>query len=506
MTSYDELPYDQGAFWTVHPDRLAAAGRLHGLTPRDVRSCRVLELGCGCGSNLLPMAAYLGGSRFTGIDLSPRQIEMGTRWARELALANLRLECRDILDFHAEDGSFDYILCHGVYSWVPREVREAILKVCCRCLAEHGVALISHNVLPGWHLNRITRDAMAFGARGAQAPAEQASRGLSFLDFLARYSLLSEAPYGLQVKEAAEYLKKQQIGYTYHEYLEAENFPQHIEEFIAEAEGVGLRYLCDGELVDAVVQLPQEARESLAALDLPRREQAMDFLCGRAFRHSLLCRSNHPSAGPARAEHLRDLHLRCACNLQSHSESGETVVTLPGGRVTVTHAPLRKALAALESVLPGTMTGQELLAAAGSQPPGADDELTDALLWAVRVRLVHLLSAPLPASVAVGPRPAAWPLVRWQAMRSEQAVNVFHRTVQLDATARSLLPMLDGKLDRLQIGQVLRRLWGEGKLVLPEGLSLDVPDADLLPIVDTILEGLARACLLVPCGSAANTG
>ena len=50
-------------------------GKLFGLNTAAPTQCRVLELGCAAGLNLIAMAALLPESTFVGIDLSPVQIE-----------------------------------------------------------------------------------------------------------------------------------------------------------------------------------------------------------------------------------------------------------------------------------------------------------------------------------------------------------------------------------------------------------------------------------------------
>src|SRR5262245_22460675 len=139
-TSYDTVPYAGAPFATLHPGFLATRAALFGMTPAPPSSCRVLELGCGMGNNLLPLAVALPGASFLGVDLSPAQIAMGRQAAEQLGLANVELRAASILELPGDLGTFDYILCHGVYSWVPPAAQEAILALCGRCLAPQGVA------------------------------------------------------------------------------------------------------------------------------------------------------------------------------------------------------------------------------------------------------------------------------------------------------------------------------------------------------------------------------
>src|SRR5947209_19460103 len=90
--SYDAVPYSVQAFPQTHPDRLATIGRLFGLPTAPADECRVLELGCASGGNLIPLAEQYPRSRFVGVDVSQRQVDKGRAMARELGgLPNLEL-------------------------------------------------------------------------------------------------------------------------------------------------------------------------------------------------------------------------------------------------------------------------------------------------------------------------------------------------------------------------------------------------------------------------------
>src|SRR5262245_53094364 len=89
--SYDEIPYESDPLYFTHPDALGTPAFLAGMEPAPIESCRVLEIGCSTGGNLLPMAYSLRQSRIVGIDLSPRQIEIGQEHAAKLGLSNLEL-------------------------------------------------------------------------------------------------------------------------------------------------------------------------------------------------------------------------------------------------------------------------------------------------------------------------------------------------------------------------------------------------------------------------------
>src|SRR5258705_2791900 len=184
--SYEELPYPNFSFALTHPDRLATIGLLFGLAPVPVDRCRVLELGCSAGGNLIPMAATLPHSEFVGIDFSATAIGNGVADIAALALTNIRLLPMDIRDFGDAFGSFNYIIAHGVYSWVPEDVRESLLALCARCLAPSGIAYVSYNTLPGWHARGAIRDAMRYHTRQFTDARTKVLQARAMLDFLAQ--------------------------------------------------------------------------------------------------------------------------------------------------------------------------------------------------------------------------------------------------------------------------------------------------------------------------------
>ncbi|MBK7726476.1 MAG: class I SAM-dependent methyltransferase [Dehalococcoidia bacterium] len=137
--SYDEMPYEGGLVVGSHPEHLATVGRLFGMTPAPIERCRVLEIGCATGMNLLAMAYSLPGCEFVGIDPSGRQIELGRKALAEYGITNVELATTDVREAVEWQREFDYIVCHGVFSWVAPDVQEAILAACRRLLAPQGL-------------------------------------------------------------------------------------------------------------------------------------------------------------------------------------------------------------------------------------------------------------------------------------------------------------------------------------------------------------------------------
>src|ERR1041385_1997312 len=96
LNPYDEVPHVTRPSNETHPDRLATVGTLFGMQPAPLTGCRVLEIGCGDGSNLIPMAFHLPGSRFVGVDLAAGAIARGQKVIEDLGLTNIMLVAADL--------------------------------------------------------------------------------------------------------------------------------------------------------------------------------------------------------------------------------------------------------------------------------------------------------------------------------------------------------------------------------------------------------------------------
>lgn len=289
--AYASLAYPSQSIPEMHPNRLAVMARLFGLPAADPARCRVLELGCGSGGSLIPFSYVLPESRFLGIDLIPASIEEATSTAEKLGVRNVEFRCADILELPGSLGTFDYIISHGVYSWVPPEVREKMLEICRRHLAPRGVAYISYNARPGSDLRNMLRDILLFHAGNARTPAECVHQARAVTEFLATAKEGNEL-FNRIMHWNHERISKLHDALLFHDDLGTINQPFFFHEFIRRAAAHKLQYLGETELLSmSDRRFAPPIREQISRLggDLLASEQYMDFLSGRSFRETLLC-------------------------------------------------------------------------------------------------------------------------------------------------------------------------------------------------------------------------
>ena len=266
----------------------------------------MLELGCSMGGNLIVMAQDHPDSRFLGIDASSRQIADGWKTVDALGLKNIQLRHLDILDVGEDIGEFDYIISHGVYSWVPARVQNKMLEICQRHLAPNGVAYISYNTLPGWHIRGVIRDMMFYRGMQFADPQTALAQAKALVEFVAQSSKGADTPYQRMLQSELKHLGQMEDYYLHHEHLEENNQPLYFHEFARRLAVSGLQYLGDADFSTMVssnfsAEVSKTLQE-LGAHDIVQMEQYMDFVRCRYFRKTLICRSGvqaqpHPHSG-----------------------------------------------------------------------------------------------------------------------------------------------------------------------------------------------------------------
>ena len=150
VRSYNDVPYTSHRIPRATLTGSRRSARCSGLDVAPVATCRVLELACGDGANLVPIAATLPAATFVGFDFAaaahrPRAADGPRASPRQRPCAPSSIYATFRRDF----GTFDYIIAHGLYSWVPADVRAHVMPLIARHLRRNGVALVSYNAMPG---------------------------------------------------------------------------------------------------------------------------------------------------------------------------------------------------------------------------------------------------------------------------------------------------------------------------------------------------------------------
>ncbi len=317
MSSYNTIPYESLPISYTYLPHLAGLGKLYGLNTADPEHCRVLDIGCAEGNNIIPMAWHLPNSEFVGIDLSEVQIESGLKLIDSLSLTNIQLYSDDISKlntrhYESRYKKFDYIILHGVFSWVPPELQKTILDVVQSLLNPNGLIYISYNTYPGWHAQMVLRDAMILHCDDNESPEQTIKKIPDALRYLKRFFKAADNEFTHYNTKRLNALEQHSGSYLYHEFLETHNNPLYVSDFIRKANNSGLQYLSDALLAfDNTLILGSQRNTLLSKIDDRfKKLQYMDFMINQRFRRSLLCHNEQKIRNQFAPEHMVGLSYR----------------------------------------------------------------------------------------------------------------------------------------------------------------------------------------------------
>ncbi len=517
---YDEIPYLSHAFSDSHPDRLATMATIFGMRPANIQHCSVLELGCASGGNIMPMAEQLPHSTFTGIDYSQVQIDQGQDRIDELGLTNITLTNMDIMDLDDNFGMFDYIIAHGVYSWVPKNIKEKVMEVCARHLNPQGVAYVSYNVYPGWHLFGIVRDIMLYGAKDHTLPADRLEHARKALELVTE-SVSTDTPYGKLLFDKWNSIKSEQDYYLFHEFLEEDNNPVYFHEFVAHASQQNLQFLCDlGTSVTELSELTSNQQDLLhaSASNTIEIEQHMDFINNRTLRKTLLCHQEIQLDRENLANQIMNLHVRSQAKPEStpvNVNSAETITfKSPVGRISTNNPLIKSILVQLVEGSPAThpvaeilkysepATHQDCTPTSGKVIPDETREVLQFLYEFDSSGHIEFSTQPSLYATRAPDKPEVTRLNRLQARKGEPVFNLRHRRIPLTEFQAFILQLLDGKTDHAMIHAVLLKHARNGYLTLKNdktGIITTDPDgidSNLSAMITNTLDYFTNMALL----------
>ena len=392
---------------------------------------------------------------------------MAEEFRAAVGLDNVRLEVRDILDDRRALEEFDYIIAHGVYSWVPKPVQDALLGLCRDHLSPNGIALVDYNVAPGWHVR-------AFCAIWFNITSEAAARPKSPFKRLCALWIMLPAISSRQPPRSPNPWAICNVGLPVSPgTISPMNSATAImrpcrSPILPNAPAPRLDILGDADITHVV---PAAFAASVAAKldqvagdDYIQREQYIDFLRGRDFRRTLLMKQRPNIARPILPQALSRLHFTTMARLEA-SPQGPMFSCPDGAKLHTTNHGLFLALSALCKAGPQGLTFESLLQHAAPQMPVVSAESFGAsLLEVVAGGVVQVHAHPPRATNDASEKPLASAVARAMARSGEVVTSLLQRDWRVDAFEKNLLRLLDGTRDRQNLASSLLQMIERGEI------------------------------------------
>ena len=364
QSAYDGKPYQDQRFPSLDLRRLLGLRQVLGLgmcpPNEDDSGIRVLDLGCASGLHIREQALVYPGAHFQGVDFSHAEISVGQEQVEKQGLRNCELIQHDLRTWSVGDAPYDVILCHGVFSWVPDDVKTAIFQHCAAGLKPNGIAAIAYVTYPGWKQREAFRELLQFQLRGESDPDQRIQRSALLLRLLQSvFSANSESPQALSLLALIESMQNSPKNAFLHDELGGVHDPCYFAQFVEWAREMGLDYVAESELhTMAMDGMPAEAHQALGRLspNFIETQQILDFAVNRSGRTSILCRPGALGDRSLVQERIRDLELTTDFIAPARGDEAEGEVaqywTLQGRKTFVESGLQRKILDQLFEAAP----------------------------------------------------------------------------------------------------------------------------------------------------------
>ncbi|MGD9721314.1 MAG: methyltransferase regulatory domain-containing protein [Pirellulales bacterium] len=507
-----------------HPDRLASIARLFGMEPPGVDRCRVLELGSGSGGNLLPMAVRYPGSRFVGVDGAVAALAQAQQAAAALDIANAEFHHLSLAEIDDRLGSFDYIICHDLFSRVATPQQAELLAAPRARLNPQGVMYVGYRTLPGWLVPGIVRDVAQGHAHETDPLPQRLAAARQVLRFVS--DALPTEPHGYErlLQTEADMTLRLPDAALANEYVARESHPLYFHEFAQLAGTSGLQYLGDGDISSmfaAPLGPTAEANLLQIARDVTSLEQSMDLLCNRDWRHSLLCQRQVTLTRTWTPARLAGLQLAGHVHTEQDdaallTDEAARFIAADGRTFGASQPAVKVALARLGRLWPGSIAVNDLYdevaahlareapdgsAGAAAAPAFDREQLGQTLIECLANGFIEPRSGPDQFTTTISERPCACAWARAEAEHSSEVTTRRHEPLVLDEMSLNLLRYLDGNRDRAALHALLVEAADRGALsILRSGIPAS-QGSSLNEILDQVLDQslakLARSALLI---------
>jgi SAM-dependent methyltransferase len=336
-----DVAYTTNAYQEATPSWLAACSVLLGYRPPDLAMpFRYADLGCGNGLSTLIIAATNPNAEVWGFDFNPTHIENARDMAARARLTNAHFEETSFEalahDERTPSGTFDFVVAHGILSWISLENRRHLTAVIGRLLRPGGLSYLSYNTTSGWSgvepIRLLMRQLTEVDPRRTD---QSAADGFRLLEQLRTGgAMFFRAHPGLEAR--LEQMKAQDPRYVAHEFLNRDWYPLMFAEVAEAMSETKTNYIGSATVTENLdaLSVPEAILPAVAAThDGATRETIRDLASAKSFRRDLWRKGGEPLLTQ---EHIA---LLDRLTLVWTGKTIEAEITFPGPVGTVTGQP-----------------------------------------------------------------------------------------------------------------------------------------------------------------------
>lgn len=491
---------DSYPFIHSHPSHLKTLASLFGMKDlASLKNARVLEIGCLSGGNITPIAYDYPEAEFVGVDFLEENIAVANNVANSLGLKNITFHTKSILDLGSDIGKFDYIIAHGVFSYLSKDEQEHLIKASKEMLNPSGLVYVSYNTLPGWGSAGAVRDMVRYHANRFVTAEDKVIQARLFLDF-AQKSAESINSYNRDdIAAEAKIISTYSDAKLLRDYLSPNDNECYFYEFINSANKFGLQYLADADLSSMYIgNLPKEIEEKLSQIgDIINTEQYMDFINNRRYRATILCNGDVALNRNISYENVENFYMYMniapkepfvkADVMDASKQADFLVRTVMGSERNIsTSSPILKAILYSFSEVYVQLQTDDIISLAVDKLDGIQrDEVRNEFMFNVvnmiLAGLVHISADLKNFTVNVSEKPKVSDLARIQASNPERfwVTNMKHERFQINILEKHMISLMDGNKNKEEIVNLISDLVAKGDLVLTKD---EKPVSDLAEI------------------------
>jgi SAM-dependent methyltransferase len=468
-TPYDRVPYRGTVVTITSPDHLnVTASWLSGASLRQ-GPWRVVELGCGSGANIVPLAFYNPRSSFVGIDRSETALDLAQSAVRRLGIRNLVFVLGDVRGLSdVECGPCTHVVAHGLFSWIEEDARRAVLRFCAETLEASGLAYVSYNAQPGWAIRRLVREMLLRAPAVQNAAIEQ--KGERAVAVAAR--LLAALPprtyaSSALLSEELERVQGSDPSYVFHEYLAETNEGFWLRDVVDWARAAGLAYIGDAQHCRPEGQMRNGPPFGKRPPQSVEDEEFFDVVVHRYFHASIFSPDKAARNRIACDALIRE--ARIATGLRAHSDpfdlaegSSETFASAGGVEITLDSSITKAAVVTLAAGWPRGMTFASLYRAASQLleqhafpiAADADKRLSEEVAVLFESGQIDLRLVEPHFAISVPFHPQAHRLALFEAEQNSALTTPYHSRLPMGTRELAMVRSLDGSRSRGELADM----------------------------------------------------